>query len=215
MRNNILKLLSCLCLMLISYATVACDCDSPADITFLGSIRSEIFELEVYAIDTIQELESYPFKPLRLIQLKVIRSFKSQQHQDYYWITDLIHTDCQMGLHPQKIGERYIITGDLYEQPFYNPWIAADKRRPFLYISSCGKPVLKVKQERVIGVLLKNNDLKISETYQVLKAKDPEAAKSYINKVYSTDHPDRVQIVSRQEFIRMLESKRQENPKKP
>ena len=114
--------------------------------------------------------------------------------------------DCQRGLFPDRIGQKYIITGRLFEDKRYQQWLKGEMQRTFLYVSTCGKTILDVEGNNVFGVITKNNDQKIKEKYDRLIKESEAKGKAYYEEVYLTKHhKDLVQMMPINEFYKLME----------
>ncbi len=180
----------------------SCSCAAPPK-TFVSTISEFTAELEVVAIDTIRTVHSTKFWHVVLTKLKVVRSFNDSVTVDYVWMNNASGTDCQRGLFPDSIGQKYIITGRLFEDKRFNQW--TEEGRTFLYVSSCGKAVLDVEDNKVYGVITKNNDKEIRQKYERLMKDDEAKAKAYYEEVYRTKHhQDLVQTMALSEFYTLM-----------
>lgn len=184
---------------------IACDCAfSPK--TFMTSIMEYTAEFEVVKMDTLATEGLYKYWPLVLTKLKVIKSFNDSIDVDYVWMNNTSGTDCERGLFPDHIGQKYIITGRFIEGKRYDRWIDDSAERNFLYASTCGKMVLDVEGNNVIGVITKHNNKKIKEKYDLLMKEDESKATAYYEDIYNTrHHPDRVQTMPLNEFYKLME----------
>lgn len=183
----------------------ACDCDTPPGSTFMTSLSTFVAELEVVRIDTICAEGDYKFQPIVLTKLKVINSFKGQKNIKYIWVNNAGSPDCERGIAPKQIGQKYIITGHFIKEKRFDKWINDASQRHFLYISSCGETVLDIEKSTVIGIITKNNYKKITEKYEILMKEDESKAIAYYEEIYNTKHhPDLVQKMTLAKFHELI-----------
>ena len=194
-------------LLTVGYVAEACQCAFPPK-TFITSIQEFTAELEVVESDTLHHIERPVWNPLIIHKLKVTKLFNNSEKVDYVWMENITSTDCQRGLFPDSIGQKYIITGRLYHTKEYKPWLHGKESRTFLHVSTCGKTVLDIVGDQVIGEITKNNDEKIRKNYGRLLKKDEDKAKAYYNDIYRTKHhPELVQFMPVRQFYALMESK--------
>lgn len=202
---NLFKILLLFSLMVLQHKASACDCANSPN-TFITSIDKFTAELEVVEIDTLSTEGIYEYWPLVLTRLKVIRLFKGSVDVDYVWMNNTSGPDCERGLFPEHIGQKYIITGRMIEDKRYDKWINDAAERNFLYVTTCGKTVLDVEENNVYGVITKNKDVKIKEKYDQLMQEDESKAKAYYDEVYLTKHhKDLVQKMPIDQFYKLME----------
>jgi hypothetical protein len=191
-------------LLLLQLEVYACDCDSPPE-TFMTSISEYTAVFEVVQMDTLASKGAYRYQPFILTKLKVIKSFNSNIDVDYVWMNNTTSPDCELGLHPDYIGQKYIITGSFTEGKRYNKWVDDWADRHFFYASTCGKMALDVEGNNVYGVITKSNQKKIQEKYDRLQRIDESKASAYYKEIYETKHhPDLVQTIPLHEFYELM-----------
>lgn len=184
----------------------ACSCaNSPK--TFLTS-RSEFTTLfEVEQIDTIVDTGYYKLWPLVLTKLKVIKSFDVNNKVTELWMDNSSGTDCQQGLFPDSLGQRFVITGRLYQDERYNRWIEDKKQRNFLIVSSCGQTVLAVKGDYVFGFISKNKEQEMLNVYYRMLKKDVVKARAFKDEHYRLKRrEDLYQKMPLKEFYELMET---------
>lgn len=185
----------------------ACDCASPAQ-TFMESLWDYTAEFEVVQMDTLSAEGKYEFWPIVLIKLKVVKSFTDTVNVNYVWMNSSVGPDCERGLFPNHIGQRYIITGHFIEDKRYDKWIGDGPERNFLYVSTCGKMVLDIEGSNVFGVITKSNNKQIKKKYDQLMKTDEAKAVAYYDEIYNTKHhPDLVQKMPLTELYKLLEAR--------
>ncbi len=173
----------------------------------MASIMEYTAEFEVVQMDTLAAEGPYEYWPLVLIRLKVIKSFNDNINVKDVWMNNTSGTDCERGLFPDHIGQKYIITGTFVEGTRYERWIGPSADRNFLYASTCGKMVLDVEGDDVIGVITKHNNHRIKATYDRLMEEDESKAAAYYDDIYNTKHhPERVQTMPLSEFYKLMGS---------
>lgn len=179
--------------------TPVCDCAN-AKPTFKESIDSFTADLEVVHIDTISKFG--PNQHLLIYtKLRVRKLWNGAEGVQEVWMYNASGTDCQRGLYPDSIGQRFIMTGHLYEHDVLASHIPNVQNPPFLYLSLCAKPVLDVIDGQVYGVITASKQKAIYERYQVLQSESQALADAYYDEIYSDPkHPDRVQGMPMQQF---------------
>ena len=199
------NLLLCFIFLSLLHNVNACDCAFPPQ-TFMESLWSYTAEFEVVQIDTLNAEGKYEFWPIVLIKLKVVKSFTDTINVNYVWMNSSVGPDCEQGLYPDHIGQRYIITGRFIEDKRYDKWISDGPQRNFLYASTCGKMVLDIEGSNVFGVITKSNNKEIKKKYDQLMRIDEAKAKAYYDEIYNTKHhPDLVQKMPLAELYKLLE----------
>jgi hypothetical protein len=136
----------------------------------------------------------------------VVKLFNGRKDVKFVWMNNSSGPDCERGIFPDFIGQKYIITGRFYETKRYDHWIDDSSGRNFLYVTTCGKTVLDIEGNYVFGVITKNMDKKIKEHYDLLMQEDESKAKAYYEEIYNTKHhKDLVQKMPINEFYKLLE----------
>lgn len=201
--KTFLTLFAALCISVYGYT---CSCAHPPN-TFITTLRGFTAQLKVVEIDTLLRVgEQDNYWPRVIYRLEVEKRFRGSKEVDYVWMENIVSTDCQRGIFPDSLGQQYVITGQLFEGRDYKPWLQGDEPRVFLQASTCGEAVLDVEDDMVIGVITKNNDLKIRARYEKMLKEDPEKAKAYYEGVYRTKHhEERVQKMLIADFYKLME----------
>lgn len=163
--------------------SLACSCDNPGK-TFLTSLSDFTAELEVVDTDTMQSVSNHLYRPIVVYKLKVNKRFKGSKQVEYVWMENIISTDCQRGLFPDSLGQRYIVTGILFETRDYKPWLQAEEQRSFLHVSSCGKTILKIDQDTVIGFVNENKEEELRVACAKQSGNDIEKARACFKEIY-------------------------------
>ena len=162
-------------------------------------------EVVVVESDTLHELNKNTFFPNVIYKLKVERVFGNSLMVDFIWMENVIGTGCQRGIRQDSIGQKYMVTGKLFDSEDYKPWLKGEDQRTFLHATTCGKTVLEVDGNNVFGEISINNSAEIKNKYNELMKGDELKVKAYYDAVYKTRrHPDRIQKMSLSEFYKLL-----------
>ena len=194
-----------ICLIPSMIQLQACRC-AELKKTFITSISDFTAQVEVVRIDTILMKENPYWSPI-LTKLKVVKTFSSNKEIEFVWMRNSSGTDCERGMFPDSIGQKYIITGRLYDIEYYKDRVSDAENIPFLHASTCRKSILHIEGEYVFGEITKNKRSEIQLKYQRLLLEEESKAKAYLEQVYTTkNHPDRVQEISLKEFYQLMKS---------
>ncbi len=181
----------------------ACSC-STTNSTFLTSIAEFTAEVKVVQIDTLSNSNDPYWSPI-LTRLKVVRIFNSSAKVEYVWMRNASGTDCERGLFPDSIGQKYIITGQLFDIDYYQKRVENATNIPLLQATTCGVTILHIKDGYVYGEITVNKRAQIQSKYNELLLENESQAKAYIKNVYSSAyHPDRVQSIKLEDFYQLL-----------
>ena len=143
-------------------------------------------ELEVVKIDTVKRAKDWSEYPIVLTKLKINKQWGDQVNFTHIWMDNSPGLDCQQGLFPDSIGQRYIITGVIYEDKRYQQYLTKNEPNNFLYTTTCGKPVIFIQNNIAIGFIDSNRDNILSQTYHDLKINNPAEAQKFYTEVYET-----------------------------